>query len=119
HGVQVEAVVVGQKHDGVGRRQFLGNGLDAHDSSVDVLGNMWVCGTHLGAESQQAVGDDQSRGLSGVGRVGLVGEAEEQDSGAVQGQTPAVQGQHEPPHHVVGHVVVDVVGQLHDTDGQS
>ncbi len=56
------------------------------------------------------------RRLAVVAGVGLVGQAQEQDPAAVDRLLLAVEGQYEALHHVVGHVVVDVVGQLDEPE---
>ena len=68
------------------------------------------------SEGQQLLGDAAYRRLPGVAGVGLVGHAGQQDAPALDRQLALVQSAGDPLDDVVGHVVVDVVGQLDEAE---
>lgn len=118
----VEGVVVGEDEDGVGRLQVFGCGLDSGESGErgaaggKRVGQVWVdcvdVGTHVGEEG----GDARGGGFAYVGGVGLVGEAEQQDAGSVDGLPAGVEAAGEAVDDAVGHAVVDLVREVDEAD---
>ncbi len=120
--VVVDVVVVGEDDDRVGAGELglveghLGErALEARPSQVDV-GDVLVDVGDLGAEAKQVAGDDEGGGLTEIGGVRLVGEAEEDDPAPLQRLAPLVQSGDEALDDVVGHVGVHVVRQLDEAE---
>ena len=70
----------------------------------------------VGAEGRQQLGDAYGRRLAGVAGVLLVGQAEQQQASALDRAPFVVERQRDASSHVVGHVLVDVVGQLDEPE---
>src|SRR5664280_672306 len=114
--VVVEVVVIGHHHHSVGRLHLVLRQL--HQGHAGDIGrNVGVDDSDVGAERSEAVEDDHPGGLTSIPRVPLVGQPQQQDAGAVDRASLPVEGQGQPGHHVVGHVLVDVIGQLHEPEG--
>ena len=115
---RVELGVVDQHDHHVGRRQLVG--VERHQRVVEMsdvdVGDVRVAEPHLGATRRQPVGNVHRRALTPVAGALLVGQAEQQHPAAVDRLALAVQHRRHPVVHVVGHVLVDVVGQLDEPE---
>src|SRR5438094_497343 len=117
HEVEVEGVVVDEEEHRVGGRDLVRGGLHPYDASVDVVvAGVRVGRPDVGSEVEQALRHDEGRRLAGVAGVALVGEPEQQYPAATECPLFAVERHHHATHDIVGHVVVDVVGQLDEAE---
>src|SRR5437763_1035106 len=90
--LEVKGVVIGEQDHGVRCLQLFRRVLDADDAAIDVLfDDVWICGSHVGTEVEQALGDNQSRRFPVVAGVLLVGQTEKEYPAAVDGLLLAVE----------------------------
>ena len=113
--LEVEGVVIGDDDHPVRRRQLLGGQLDQRVRHGRVR-QVGIDDPYLGPERREQMGDGGARSLTGVAGVALVGQAEEEDPRAVDGAAHPVERQDQTPDDIVGHVFVDVVGQLDEPE---
>ena len=78
---------------------------------------MWVADHDLRAGRRQHGRERHRRALSPVTGARLVREPQQQHPAAVQRFAMLVQQRGDAVEHVLGHAVVDVVGQLHEAEG--
>ena len=110
--------MVDQQHDQVGLGQLLGGAVHhrRRERLGARLGDVRLARGHVGAHRLQALDHGDRRRLAPVGRAGLVAEPEHQHLAAVERLAVLVEQRHGPGDHVVGHVLVDVVGQLDEPE---
>ena len=80
------------------------------------VGNVRIAEPHLGTARPQSGGHVDRRALAPVARRLLVRQAEQQHPAPVDRLALTVQHRRHPVVHVVGHVLVDVVGQLDEPE---
>src|SRR5579872_2006746 len=81
-----------------------------------IRGNMIIDASDLGAERYEKVDNPSRRRFSSVRGVLLVGEAQQEDRRAADRLTEAVEALRDPLDHMIGHVLVDVVGEINEAE---
>src|SRR5436190_21823216 len=77
---------------------------------------MRISGTYVRTHTNQPLCNHDSRRLPSVARVLFVRKAQKEDLGTIYRALSAIQLRDHPAYDVVGHVVVDVVGQLDEPE---
>ena len=102
--VVVRVVVVRHQHDGVAAGEQLGRQRHPLGDHVELVrADMIVVDDDVGAERDEPAHDADGRRLPGVVGVLLVGDAEHEDAGAVDGLAAFVQPELHAPHDVPRH----------------
>ena len=116
---RIELGMVDEHDHQIGRRQLVVGERHQRDRSRCWAFTSGMCGSQnrtsapLAAQPARHV---HRRALAPVARRPLVGQAEQQHPAAVDRLALAVQQRGHPVVHVVGHVLVDVVGQLDEPE---
>jgi hypothetical protein len=120
----VHVGMVGDKEDGVLGGEGLGvQGDGAKAAIVGVaageadLGDVRVVVSDFGAEVVEKVHDFEGGAFAGVVNVLLVGDSEEEDFGTFDGFAASVEGEGELLDDVLGHLHVDLAGELDELGG--